>query len=59
MVTTLLTVLAVIVVGGVLIWLLDQAPIDATIKTWGRWLMLVVIVIVLITTLLPLVGLKV
>lgn len=59
MLTTLLTILVIIVVGGAIVWLLDQAPIDGAVKQWGRWLMLVVIVILVITQVLPLVGLHV
>jgi hypothetical protein len=57
MFTTLITILAIIVIGGALIWLLDRSPIDGDVKQWGKWLMLVVIVIVVITQVLPLVGL--
>lgn len=56
MLATLLTVLVIIVVGGALVWLLDKAPIDGDVKQWGKWLMLVVIVILVITQLMPLVG---
>lgn len=56
MLTTLLTILAIIVIGGALVWLLQQAPIDGAIKQWGVWLMYVVIVILVITQVLPLIG---
>ena len=57
MFTTLITILAIIVIGGALIWLLDRSPIYGDVKQWGKWIMLVVIVIVVITQVLPLVGL--
>ena len=59
MLSTLLTILAIIVIGGAVIWLLDQAPIDGAIKQWGRWLMIVVIVILVLTRLIPLTGLSI
>lgn len=59
MLTTLITILAIIVIGGAIVWLLQQAPIDGAIKQWGVWLMYAVIIIMILMQLLPLAGVKV
>lgn len=59
MLATLLTILIIIVIGGALVWLLDKAPIDGDVKQWGKWIMLVVIVVLVLVNILPLVGVHV
>lgn len=55
MISILITIIIIIVIGGLLVWLLQQAPIDANIKQMGVWLMYAVIIIAIIFTILPLI----
>lgn len=59
MLTTLLTILAIIVIGGAIVWLLQQAPIDGAIKQWGVWLMYCVVVILVTMQVLPMLGVSI
>lgn len=56
MLTTLITIVVIIVVVGAVVWLLQQAPIDPNIKQWGVWLLYAVGLVLILTRLLPLLG---
>lgn len=54
----LLFVVAVVVICGALAMLIQKAPIDATIKQWGVWVIIAIGILILIFRIAPLVGLS-
>lgn len=57
MLETLVILLVVIVIAGVLLWALDQFPLDVTLKRLARVVVVVFVVIIMCLLLLDLVGL--
>lgn len=63
MVEALIALLVVIVVVGLIcglvVWLIDSSPIPSPFKEWGRWLVIVIAVLIIVMRALPLVGVSV
>lgn len=63
MIESLISLLIVIVIVGLIcglvVWLIDSSPIPSPFKEWGRWLLIVIAVLIIILRALPLIGVTV
>ena len=54
-----IVILIVGLICGLVVYLIDASPIPSPFKEWGRWLVIVVAVLIIVMKALPLVGVSI